>query len=71
MDPLAMILVMDYYAIRSKQYNWLIDFFEEQNVKRNLAQLPNMSYSYALALYLHDGGKYNCIMRLFNEMHIL
>lgn len=58
MDPLAMVLVMDYYAIRAKQYSWLIDFYEEHNKRRNLSQLPNMAYSYALALFLQQGGKF-------------
>ncbi|KAH8402858.1 hypothetical protein KR222_007670 [Zaprionus bogoriensis] len=50
-DPLAVILVIDYYALRSKQFAWLVEFFEQYNATRNLAQLPNMAYSYALALF--------------------
>ncbi|XP_020814719.1 transcription factor 25 isoform X2 [Drosophila serrata] len=55
MDPLAMILVIDYYALRSKQFGWLVEFYEEYNAARNLNQLPNMAYSYALALYTLHG----------------
>ncbi|XP_017137176.1 transcription factor 25 [Drosophila miranda] len=55
-DPLAMILVIDYYALRSKQFGWLVEFYEEYNVARNLSQLPNMAYSYALALYTLHGA---------------
>ncbi|XP_023298433.2 transcription factor 25 [Lucilia cuprina] len=54
-DPLAMVLIVDYYALRSKQYNWLVKFYEEYDVIRNLSQLPNMAYSYALALYCLQG----------------
>ncbi|ALC43377.1 CG7927 [Drosophila busckii] len=54
-DPLAMVLVIDYYALRSKQHAWLVDYYEQYNTTRNLAQLPNMAYSYALALYLTQG----------------
>lgn len=50
-DPLAMILVIDYYALRAKQYEWLVQLYEEWEVTNNLSQLPNMAYSYALALY--------------------
>ncbi|XP_037933791.1 transcription factor 25 [Teleopsis dalmanni] len=50
-DPLAIVLVLDYYAIRSKQYSWLIKYYEEYDAVRNLLQLPNMAYSYALALF--------------------
>lgn len=54
-DPLAMILVIDYYALRSKQFGWLVEFYEQYNATRNLAQLPNMAYSYALALFTIHG----------------
>lgn len=53
-DPLAMILIVDYYALRAKQYQWLVQLYEEWESTHNLSQLPNMAYSYALALfYLH------------------
>lgn len=56
-DPLAMILVLDYYALRSKQYEWLVQLYDEWGSSHNLAQLPNMAYSYALALfYLNKNG---------------
>uniref|UniRef100_A0A1L8DI15 Putative transcription factor 25 n=1 Tax=Nyssomyia neivai TaxID=330878 RepID=A0A1L8DI15_9DIPT len=51
-DPLAMILVIDYYAIRAKQYEWLVELYNEWESSNNLSQLPNMAYSYALALFL-------------------
>ncbi|XP_053677555.1 transcription factor 25 [Anopheles nili] len=50
-DPLAMILIVDYYAIRAKQYEWLVTLFEEWDATNNLSQLPNMAYSYAMALF--------------------
>lgn len=50
-DPLAMILVIDFYAIRAKQYEWLIQIYNEWETSNNLSQLPNMAYSYALALF--------------------
>ncbi|XP_036345323.1 transcription factor 25-like isoform X2 [Rhagoletis pomonella] len=54
-DPLAIVLIIDYYALRSKQYAWLIKFYEEYDAVRNLSQLPNMAYSYALALFCQMG----------------
>ncbi|CAD7002304.1 unnamed protein product [Ceratitis capitata] len=54
-DPLAIVLIIDYYALRSKQHAWLIKFYEEYDVVRNLSQLPNMAYSYALALFCQTG----------------
>uniref|UniRef100_A0A6B2EHN5 Transcription factor 25 n=1 Tax=Phlebotomus kandelakii TaxID=1109342 RepID=A0A6B2EHN5_9DIPT len=55
-DPLAVILVLDYYAIRAKQYEWLVELYNEWESSNNLSQLPNMAFSYALALFLihHD-----------------
>ena len=56
-DPLAMILVIDYYALRAKQYDWLMTLYDEWESTNNLSQLPNMAYSYALALfYLNKSG---------------
>lgn len=56
-DPLAMILVIDYYALRAKQYEWLVQLYDEWESTNNLSQLPNMAYSYALALfYLNKNG---------------
>lgn len=50
-DPLAVVLAMDLYAIRSGQYRWLLEFLEEIGPSRNLSMLPNMAYSQALAHY--------------------
>ena len=27
-DPLGMLLVMDYFALRSEQYDWILSFYE-------------------------------------------
>ncbi|GAB0086263.1 transcription factor 25 [Sergentomyia squamirostris] len=50
-DPLAVILILDYYAIRAKQYEWLVELYNEWESTNNLSQLPNMAFSYALALF--------------------
>lgn len=55
-DPLAMILAIDYYALRAQQYEWLIQLYNEWESSNNLSQLPNMAYSYALALFYHDAS---------------
>ncbi|CAO1401010.1 unnamed protein product [Diamesa serratosioi] len=51
-DPLAIILLIDFYALRSKQYDFLIQLYQEWEHTHNLSQLPNIAYSYALALFL-------------------
>lgn len=48
-DPLAVILMMDFYAIKAGEYAWLIEFFNTFEPKKNLSQLPNMAYAIALA----------------------
>lgn len=48
-DPLAIVLAIDFYALRSREYQWLIDFYEEWEPKRNLSQLPNFAFSVPLA----------------------
>lgn len=50
-DPLAIILIIDFYAIKSKQFDFLSNLYREWKTSHNLALLPNMAYSNALALY--------------------
>ncbi|OQR77780.1 transcription factor 25-like [Tropilaelaps mercedesae] len=49
-DPLAVLLVIDHYALRALEDEWLVQFFEAfQQAGRNLDQLVNFAYSIALA----------------------
>ena len=48
-DPLGILLMLDFYAIRAQQHVWLIDFVKSWDPKKNLSQLPNIAYSLALA----------------------
>ncbi|XP_043248375.1 transcription factor 25 [Colletes gigas] len=48
-DPLAVILSIDYYALRAKEYEWFIEFCNLWDSARNMTQLPNIAYSLALA----------------------
>jgi len=50
-DPLAILLLVDFYAVRSQQYEWLISLYEEWNKTRNLNLLPNFAFSVALAYF--------------------
>ncbi|XP_065340572.1 ribosome quality control complex subunit TCF25 [Cloeon dipterum] len=50
-DPLAMVLVIDLYALRSRQYSWLVRLADEWEASRNLSQLPNFAYSTAVARF--------------------
>lgn len=50
-DPLAVVLCIDFYALRSRNYAWLLDVAKEWESKKNLSQLPNFAFSTALAQY--------------------
>lgn len=50
-DPLGVVLTIDFYALRSREYGWLIEFFNEWEQWKNLSQLPNFAYSIAIAHY--------------------
>lgn len=53
-DPLAVKLMIDFYALRSREYQWLMEFILEWNSSKNLLQLPNFSFSLATA-YFYQG----------------
>ncbi|KAE9534985.1 hypothetical protein AGLY_008277 [Aphis glycines] len=48
-DPLAVVLCIDFYALRSSEYTWFIQFVNAFDSVRNLTQLPNIKYSLAVA----------------------
>ncbi|XP_071443869.1 ribosome quality control complex subunit TCF25 [Hetaerina americana] len=49
-DPVAAVLIVDFYALRCHEYEWFIRLFEEwENQGRNLLQLPNFAFSVAVA----------------------
>lgn len=48
-DPLAVILSLDFFALRAKEYEWFIEFCNLWDNARNLTQLPNIAFSLALA----------------------
>lgn len=50
-DPLAVILMVDFYALKALEYTYLIQMFEELEVTRNLSQLPNFAFSIPLAKF--------------------
>ncbi|KAL2713835.1 transcription factor 25 [Vespula squamosa] len=48
-DPLAVVLFIDFYALRAREYEWFVDFCNLWDSGRNLTQLPNIAYSLALS----------------------
>lgn len=44
-----MVLVVDLYALRSRQFAWLLRLSQEWEATRNLSQLPNFAFSTAVA----------------------
>jgi len=51
-DPLCATLMIDFYAIKAGEYEWLVQLYKFWEYSKNLAQLPNFAYSVALAYYL-------------------
>ena len=50
-DPLGVILMIDFFAIRSSEYQYLIDLYDEFRGSKHLHLMPNMSMSVALACF--------------------
>ncbi|KAM9861368.1 ribosome quality control complex subunit TCF25 [Aulostomus maculatus] len=47
-DPLCMLLVIDYLMLRSRQYQSILQLYQDWEEHRNLSQLPNFAFSTAL-----------------------
>jgi len=59
-DPLCVLLMIDFYALRSEQYVFLVHLYEEWDLHRNLSLLPNFAFSVSLAMYhMSTNGEYN------------
>ena len=52
-DPLGIILVLDFFALRSNQHNWFLKLYAEWEPTRNLSQLPNFAFSVGVAKFQH------------------
>ncbi|XP_064610645.1 ribosome quality control complex subunit TCF25-like [Liolophura sinensis] len=50
-DPLCVLLMIDFYALKSQQFTFLVRMFEEWEAHRNLSQLPNFALSVPLAMF--------------------
>lgn len=51
-DPLAVILMIDYLALKAKDYSYLLAFYEVLKDQKQLEMLPNYAFSVPLSLYL-------------------
>ncbi|XP_070154709.1 ribosome quality control complex subunit TCF25 [Polyergus mexicanus] len=68
-DPLAVVLAIDFYALRAKEYEWFVEFCNLWESSRNLTQLPNIAYSLAFACF-RLGNKDDADMLLQNALII-
>lgn len=50
-DPVGVLLLVDFYAMRARQFQWFVSLYEELEVKKNLSQLPNWAFTVAVALF--------------------
>jgi hypothetical protein len=56
-DPLGVLLLIDNYAIRAKEYSFLLDLSFSEQFEANLSVLPNFVYNTALAKFLCEDEK--------------
>uniref|UniRef100_A0A3P8NVR5 Transcription factor 25 (basic helix-loop-helix) n=1 Tax=Astatotilapia calliptera TaxID=8154 RepID=A0A3P8NVR5_ASTCA len=47
-DPLCMLLLIDFLALRSREYQSVLQLYQDWEEHRNLSQLPNFAFSTAL-----------------------
>ncbi|XP_038557513.1 transcription factor 25-like [Micropterus salmoides] len=47
-DPLCMLLLIDFLMLRSREYQSLLQLYQDWEEHRNLSQLPNFAFSTAL-----------------------
>ncbi|CAL8382274.1 unnamed protein product [Arctogadus glacialis] len=47
-DPFCMLLLIDFLALRSREYHSIIRLYQDWEEHRNLSQLPNFAFSVAL-----------------------
>lgn len=60
LDPLGVLLMIDYYALKSEQYQFLKRLYDEWEAHKNLSQLPNHAFSAALTyFFLERNGQEN------------
>ncbi|XP_054025834.1 transcription factor 25 [Dryobates pubescens] len=50
-DPLCVLLLIDFLALRAREYSFLTRIFQEWESHRNLSQLPNFAFSVPLAYF--------------------
>ncbi|KAK3863461.1 hypothetical protein Pcinc_030768 [Petrolisthes cinctipes] len=50
-DPLAVSLMIDFYALRAQEYSWLVALYDQYEPSKNLSMLPSFAFSVPLALF--------------------
>lgn len=68
-DPLAVILVIDILALRSREHKWLHQVVEYWNWNRDGEFMFNLQYSQAMCCYHLSKGKNNegkCLFKFFS-----
>lgn len=66
-DPLAIRLALDFYALRSREYQWFVDLYNEWEPTMNLSQLPNFAFSLPIAHYYLSNGDYKMADQLLQD----
>ncbi|VDP09446.1 unnamed protein product, partial [Soboliphyme baturini] len=56
-DPLAVLVIIDFLCIKSKQYDYLSNFYDILEESKHLSLMPNFCFSLALARFYQDRGE--------------
>ena len=56
-DPMGTLLVMDFFALQSGEFDFLLRVFVEWENTKHLTLLPNLAYSIPLAMFLRQKSK--------------
>ncbi|TPX34934.1 hypothetical protein SeLEV6574_g08244, partial [Synchytrium endobioticum] len=54
-DPLGALLMIDFIAIKSKEFEWFFSLYVQLEQDYHLDRLPNFAYSMALAQFINEG----------------
>lgn len=66
-DPLDVLFLMDYFALRSQQYEWVLRCIDESVGVKRVSEYPNFAYARAFALF-HLGRKEEARSRLIEAL---
>ena len=69
-DPLAVMLLIDQYAIKAHELVWLLEYYKSINDTHNLDMMPNFAYSIPLTLFYLSRGEGTIVSHKSIKAHL-